>query len=110
MRLTELLGERYLWVGALCIVQDVDNDIKAAQLDSMASIYNNTYVTIIAANGWDADHGLRGIKRVTEPRHCSSDNQRDFRESLQPHSSIWYSRAWILQELIFSRLIIMFHY
>ena len=110
IRLTEILGERYLWVDALCIVQDIDDDSRAVYLNSMASVYKKAYFTIVAANGWDANHGLRGIKGLTDPRHCSSENQEEFWESLQPHSSIWYSRAWTLQELIFSRRIIMFHY
>jgi hypothetical protein len=38
------------------------------QLANMADIYANVYLTIIAANDWDAGHGLRGIQGVIEPR------------------------------------------
>ena len=58
MRLTELLGERYLCVDALCTVQDIDDDSKASQLNSMASIYNNAVVLISELRAW-AGHRAR---------------------------------------------------
>ncbi|KAK1455634.1 heterokaryon incompatibility protein [Colletotrichum melonis] len=61
MELTRLLGERYLWVDRLCIVQD-DKDAKPAQLLGMADIYGGATLTIVAAQGRGADeplhHGL----------------------------------------------------
>jgi hypothetical protein len=109
IRLTALLGEKWLWVDSLCIVQD-DVESKHTQLEEMASIYANAYVTLIAANGWDANHGLRGIKGVTESRMLPPSGLKDIHESLQPYSTVWYSRGWTLQELIFSRRKIMFQY
>lgn len=76
----------------------------------MGAVYARAYVTIIAANGWDANHGLRGIRNVTEPRYLSRYAEDNFYESLQPHSSAWYSRGWTFQEMIFARRKIMFHY
>ena len=87
MRLVKLLDIKYLWVDCLCIVQD-DVDLKHAQIQEMGSVYARAYVTIIAANGWDTNHGLRGIRHVTEPRHLSRYAKDNFHESLQPHSSI----------------------
>jgi Heterokaryon incompatibility protein (HET) len=107
VKLTELLGERYLWVDALCIVQDLDIKEQEVHLQSVPSVYGNAYCTIVAASGSDANHGLRGIKGVTDPRHCSAYS---FWDNLMPHASVWYSMGWTLQELIFSRRIIMFHY
>ena len=112
MKLVRLLGENLLWVDCLCIVQD-DDDTKRDQINGMASIYLNAYVTIIAANGWDANHGLRGIKGAAEARQLSSYNPYHpdgLVEGLQPYSSIWYTRGWTLQELVFSRKKLMFHY
>ena len=105
--LTHLLDIRLLWVDCLCIVQDDDENLYA-QLQDMASIFAGAYVTIVAANGWDADHGLRGIKGVSDPRQLSAEF--DLYESLQPHSSIWYSRGWTFQEMVFSRRTIMLQY
>ena len=109
IRLLELLDIKYLWVDCLCIVQD-DAEVKHAQIQEMGSVYARAYVTIIAANGWDANHGLRGIRNVTEPRHLSRYVEDNFYESLQPYSSIWYSRGWTFQEMVFARRKIMFHY
>jgi hypothetical protein len=104
--LTKRLKISFLWVDCLCIVQDDEENLHR-QLQNMASIYASAYVTIIAANGWDANHGLRGIEGVTDPRHL---NDGDVSQSLQPHSSIWYSRGWTFQEMVFSRRTIMFQY
>jgi hypothetical protein len=107
--LTKRLDIPYLWVDCLCIVQD-DKENLHRQLQDMASIYASAYVTIVAANGWDANHGLRGIKGVTDPRQLSPNTATDIYESLQPHTSIWYSRGWTMQEMVFSRRTIMLQY
>jgi len=91
--LVDQLGLRYIWVNSLCILQD-DEESKHDQIQAMAGIYANAYVTIIAGNGWDANHGLHGVQGVTEPRQLSSFLKHDFRENLQPYSSIWYTRGW----------------
>ncbi|KAF8854643.1 HET-domain-containing protein [Acephala macrosclerotiorum] len=109
MGLVDLLGERYLWVDRLCICQD-DEETKASQIDIMGDIYGNALVTIIAASGWDANHGLRGIKGVTEPRDLAPNAGDDYFKSIEPQSSFWYSRGWTFQELFFSRRKLMFHY
>jgi hypothetical protein len=99
MGLIAQLSIKYLWVDALCVVQD-DAESKHDQIQGMAGIYANGYVTIIAGNGWDAGHGLRGIPGVTEPRQLSSFSKVDIEEISQPFSSIWYSRGWTFQEMV----------
>lgn len=44
------LEESYLWVDALCIVQDDEHDI-SAQIKNIHKIFSNAAVTIIAASG-----------------------------------------------------------
>lgn len=51
------IGERYLWVDSLCIVQD-DRDQKHGLIDNMDFIFSGALLTIIAATGKDANSGL----------------------------------------------------
>jgi hypothetical protein len=67
MQLTELLGERYIWVDRFYIVQD-DRSEHNSQLTNMGNIYTNAFATIVAAQGDDAEDGLTGIRDITAPR------------------------------------------
>ena len=53
------LGERYLWVDSICIVQSSPED-KEAIISKMAEIYHYAYATIVAASG-TSDVGLARI-------------------------------------------------
>ncbi|KAF4636296.1 hypothetical protein G7Y89_g1777 [Cudoniella acicularis] len=50
IRITRFLGLRYLWIDALCIIQDLESDwnIESAR---MGDIYKNSYCTISASIG-----------------------------------------------------------
>ena len=48
---------RYIWVDALCIVQDSRADWHSEAL-KMGAIYSNAILTIAADHGWDVDAGL----------------------------------------------------
>ncbi len=102
--LTSALDEQYLWVDALCIIQDGQD--KADQLNSMASLYANANLTIVAAKGEHAGAGFRGLQGISEPRFADQEvapilpDQHLVRPSskhlwddslLQP----WSSRAWV---------------
>ena len=45
---TQGIGLRYLWVDAMCIIQD-DGDDTAEQIGQMYAVYRSAYVTISAA-------------------------------------------------------------
>lgn len=68
MAITEYLGERYLWVDSLCIVQDDENSL-SKNLSAMHRIYANSALCLVAYAGTDANYGLRGLERVSAPRH-----------------------------------------
>ena len=60
MVLVQKLSETYLWVDALCIVQD-DPDIQT-YLNQMDRIYMRSLVTIVALSGQTADWPLPGVQ------------------------------------------------
>lgn len=54
------LGLRYLWVDALCIIQD-DADDTNEEIYRMDAIYEGSIFTLIAASGTHADAGLAAL-------------------------------------------------
>ncbi|KAI4919967.1 hypothetical protein J4E90_002107 [Alternaria incomplexa] len=61
IHLVKALGEKYLWVDCLSVVQDAGSEKMDITLRAMARIYASAEFTIVAAGGEDAGHGLRGI-------------------------------------------------
>lgn len=116
MVFTREVGERYLWVDALCIVQD-DYDTKQLHLDSMAFIYANSFFTVVAAEGPNADHGLRGVMKGVRDRDLPNYQIRGLSSGTlllnKPRAglrldSVWNSRGWTMQESLFSRRLVVF--
>ena len=106
--LTRKLGEHYLWVDSLCIIQDDPVD-QAEQIAAMNLIYSSAVLTIAAASGDTADTHLAGM----------TSNPREFRQHIEKiqgislanrpaifghaiDESVWNSRAWTLQERLLS--------
>ncbi|KAH8593566.1 heterokaryon incompatibility protein-domain-containing protein, partial [Bisporella sp. PMI_857] len=108
-----LLNERYLWVDALCIVQD-DMHEKHSQINNMAAIFASAKVTIIAKQGADANFGLKGIRGVSQPRNLNQvkimleDGSVLIRGSRDGLSDPWSGRGWTFQEDYFSNRKIVF--
>jgi len=114
---TRALGFRFLWVDALCIIQDSDAD-KKSQLPLMGSIYQDSTITLAAAVGDHADAGLFAIRDPHAWRPCPVYKEsRPNGESLQiyaqlPRDDLYDTpldtRAWIFQEEILARRTLKF--
>ncbi|XTI92733.1 heterokaryon incompatibility protein-domain-containing protein [Cenococcum geophilum] len=113
---TRQMGEQYLWVDRLCIIQD-DDKHKDKQLKSMASIYSRSYFTIVAVDAPDANHGLAGLPGTSLPRTynmtkldfspvCSMIKAPVFES--QFNIKEWHRRCWTFQERILSNRNIVF--
>ena len=113
--LVRLLGEQYLWVDALCIVQDAPD--KLLHLAAMDKIYGGACFTIAATSGSSADAGLPGVDPSTRPRNvvqsqCEVQGLTLARflpdVSVTADASVWNERAWTYQERVLShRLMII---
>lgn len=106
--LVRALGERYLWADMLCIIQD-DEAFKSAQINAMASIYANAALTIVAAQGHNADHSLLGLPGVSKARSYPQKVfhlEQGYTFVHCPHSlvsgSTWTTRGWTYQESLLS--------
>jgi hypothetical protein len=61
MEVVRRVGQSYLWVDSLCIIQeegDADNEVNIAR---MGRIYGEAFFTIVAGDSSNADAGLKGI-------------------------------------------------
>ncbi|KAK4197348.1 heterokaryon incompatibility protein-domain-containing protein [Triangularia verruculosa] len=105
------LGERYLWVDQLCIVQD-DPRSKHTQVQSMDKIYRSASFTIIAALNKRDGEGLPGYRSKprrsslwSPPRDCDVEgrNIRPKGMEILADSSLWNKRGWTFQERVLSR-------
>jgi hypothetical protein len=112
--LTQRLGERYLWVDSLCIVQD-DPNLKSRLISRMDLIYNHAWLTLVAASGDDAWSGLSGVREWSrnENQLVASVNKDLTLICPVEHETIrdstWASRGWTLQEWYFSKRRLIFH-
>ena len=60
MKLVKDLGERYLWVDSLCLIQDDEREVEECTT-AMDKYYSMAILTIVAASGTDAYAGLPGV-------------------------------------------------
>jgi hypothetical protein len=132
MVVVHAMGERYLWIDSLCIIQD-DGESKHRDIQRMDIVYSKAFATIVAMHGADANAGLPGLHLATRPpqqiesiwvsgkspdlayrEDASSDTQKITMASTPSpldfvlETSVWDSRGWILQERLLSRRCLYF--
>ncbi|RDL41420.1 uncharacterized protein BP5553_01399 [Venustampulla echinocandica] len=114
------LGERYLWVDAICIIQDDPQDSER-YISKMDHIYSGSSLTLVAASGTDANAGLPGVRSGTR----DMENFQDILKVDLPGGpqelavarglllpllafSRWDTRGWTYQERAFSHRLLYF--
>ncbi|KAF2022785.1 HET-domain-containing protein, partial [Setomelanomma holmii] len=114
--LVRRLGFQYLWVDALCIIQ---NNPKSWELNAynMDLIYGNAVFTICAADGFSASTGLLAMDEKTGTGsedqmivECAEDVRLVVSRPPEMYirSSRWNTRAWTFQERLLSRRCLIF--
>ncbi|KAF2965667.1 hypothetical protein GQX73_g7873 [Xylaria multiplex] len=112
------IGIQYLWIDALCIIQDDSND-KSIKIAKMTSIYGSTTVTIAAARLSSAAEGFLGERfpgsrdGAIVPYRCINGElgsivlvqRNDGRSPEEPIAPI-NERGWTLKERLLSSRII----
>jgi hypothetical protein len=121
---TRKLGIPFLWVDALCIIQDCKDD-KTAEISKMGDIYTNAILTISAAGANDCDEGFLTARQGV--KECYEEKSREL-QYLCPdgalgkmylvatghdhlndeHPESIYERAWTHQERLLSPRMLTF--
>lgn len=109
------LGEVYLWIDALCIVQD-DKDKKDQLIKQMDRVYGDSYLTIVVASSTspEEDYAIPGLG---SPRRNRQETQQwdgvglmtafpDYNSAIE--RSRWATRGWTFQEGVLSRRCLVF--
>ncbi|KAL0931447.1 heterokaryon incompatibility protein (SNF2 family domain-containing protein) [Colletotrichum truncatum] len=117
VRVARMLGFKYLWVDALCIIQDCNRD-KDKEIGKMAMIYKNAAVTVAAGTAAKAADGFLDTKMVYLPDekvvfNVAGGGKGTVHLRSGPHipKHTLDDRGWVLQEfLLSSRLLIFSEY
>jgi hypothetical protein len=106
----QMLGIRFLWVDAFCIVQDDPHD-KSVEIGQMPNIYRNSTVTIAASRASSVVEGFLGDRTATNfpdqvfelPYQCQNGQLGSItliRTHIEPEPLD--VRGWTLQERLLS--------
>ncbi|KAL2126110.1 hypothetical protein VTI74DRAFT_1673 [Chaetomium olivicolor] len=113
IQLVHALGIRYIWIDALCIVQDSSHSWNL-NARAMHLIYGNAIFTLCAADGSDARSGLLALDETHQ--HQQHVEKRAHGLHLLLHqspeakikASVWNKRAWTFQERLLSKRCLIF--
>ncbi|CAA7263550.1 unnamed protein product [Cyclocybe aegerita] len=108
INLVASVGERYLWIDSLCLVQDDEGDMLRG-IAKMDLVFKGAILTVVAGHGTDANAGLPGL--VPGSRKVDQKIEevlpgvrmtitRGVYDDLS--DSRYTSRGWTMQELLLS--------
>lgn len=110
-KVVSALGLQHLWIDALCIIQD-DEVHKMTQIQRMADIYGQSYLTIVALTGVDSSCGLPGISQLRPQTIEVVDGMPITFDlsglSFTAHNQIYEQRGWTYQERLTSSRCLFF--
>ena len=120
IRVTRALGIRWLWIDALCIIQD-DRADWALEAAKMALIYENSLITLAATGSKDGNGGLfnldgdrelirsvRGTETGSLRVRCDDFCYRGRTRPLNPDMYPTMYRGWCYQERLLARRVLHF--
>ncbi|KDR79145.1 hypothetical protein GALMADRAFT_223394 [Galerina marginata CBS 339.88] len=117
--LVQLIGERYLWVDALCLIQDDDENMLDG-ISHMDLVYQCAMLTIVAAYGEDGNAGLPGLhpgsrdvnQEIIEVlpgiKMTSTTGVYNAMTRSSAGANAHTTRGWTLQELVLSHRALIF--
>ncbi|KAH6887106.1 heterokaryon incompatibility protein-domain-containing protein [Thelonectria olida] len=108
---SHILELQYVWIDALCIIQDDANDV-AKEIAGMGGVYRNALLTLTAEGAASSSHGLFSKRDPRRTRPCvlpMSASAEDATVSgevtvtASPRGRDYLSsRGWVLQEAVLS--------
>ena len=81
---------RYLWIDALCIIQD-DNDDWTYEAARMVDVYSNAYFCIAADASRD---GTEGLFRQRNPNRLRSFTIPHHEDAVDRRGTLFYTDSW----------------
>ncbi|KAK8098771.1 uncharacterized protein PG998_012012 [Apiospora kogelbergensis] len=116
MEVSGKLGQKYLWVDALCICQDDEAD-KMRLIKDMDKVYGLSLFTIVVATATKPSEdygipGVNGISRLTAQQTAQLEGLSivtalpSYNDAIM--ASVWATRGWTYQEGILSARCLIF--
>lgn len=114
IRVTEQLGEQYLWVDSLCLDQSNPSAV-AAEISLMDRIYERAVLTLVASTSQNVYSEIPGLRPHSRLRSvgdifldgraikavCATTVDSEFR-------GVWQYRGWTFQEWVLSKRCLFF--
>ncbi|PQE04554.1 heterokaryon incompatibility protein [Rutstroemia sp. NJR-2017a BVV2] len=113
IEVTRRLGEKYIWIDSLCMVQDAGEE-KLAALQDMGLVYSQALLMLCAADDRCLADGLRGVRVPRRVKQYTQEMAPGFTLTAQfgydvfLELSVYNNRGWTYQEEQFSSRMLLF--